>query len=47
MRDAHAIERPIKIGRPVVEEIDELRKIRRDIVVLSCMGFGRKLTTWA
>jgi hypothetical protein len=34
MRDADAVERPIKIGSPITEEIDELRKIRRDIVVL-------------
>jgi hypothetical protein len=34
MRDTYAVERPIKIRSPVIEEIDELRKIRGNIVVL-------------
>ncbi len=34
MSDAHPIERSIKIGSPEIQEIDELREVRREVVVL-------------
>ena len=34
MGDANPIERPIKIGGPKIQEIDEFRKVRREVVVL-------------
>ena len=34
MGDANPIERPIKIGGPEIQEIDEFRKVRREVVVL-------------
>jgi len=34
MGDANPIERPIKIGGPEFQEIDEFRKVRREVVVL-------------
>ena len=32
--NTHSVERPIEIGRPIVQEIDELRKFRRHVIVL-------------
>ena len=34
MGDTNPIERPIKIGGPEIQEIDEFRKVRREVVVL-------------
>ena len=31
MGDANPIERPIKIGGPEIQEIDEFRKVRREV----------------
>ena len=32
--NTHSVERPIEIGRPIIQKIDELRKFRRHVLVL-------------
>ena len=46
MRDPHAIERAVEIGRPEIEEVDELGKARRKIVVLPDIALQQPLMVW-
>src|SRR5262245_56322256 len=43
MRHSHAIERAVEIGLPKIEELDELGKARREIVILPDVALQQHL----
>jgi hypothetical protein len=44
--NTHAVERPIEIGRPIIQKIDELRKFRRHVVVLPDVALQQPRVVW-
>ena len=46
MRDQHAVERAVEIAIPEIEEVDELREARRDIVILPDIALKQLGVIW-